>query len=161
MEMTGGDALMKRLKAIDDPHALLRKLQLDTVAEAKRLVPRKTGNLGRSIAPGAFSGRSALVVAAMPYAAFVELGTRPHEIRPRNGRVLAWPASGAGRKLTGSPRKAMYSKAGAARLGGWAFAAVVHHPGTKPKPFLLPGAREALRRNGLRDTTVSLWNGAA
>lgn len=154
----GGDELSKRLHAINDPRAILRRLQLDTAEEAKRLVPRKTGNLGRSIAPGAFSGSSALVRASAAYARYVEEGTRPHDIVPRNGRALRFPASGVSTTLAGRVRTGE-----ARRLGNaaYVFAARVRHPGTKPYPFLVPGAKKAVERGGLRDVVVSLWNGAA
>lgn len=54
------------------------------------------------------------LVNATPYARFIEYGTKAHVIRPRKAKILRW-----------------YSHAS----GGWAFAKVVHHPGTKPRPF--------------------------
>jgi hypothetical protein len=41
------------------------------------------------------------------------------------------------------------------------FARKVNHPGTKPQPFLLPGAKAALARGGFRDIIVKEWNAAA
>lgn len=49
-------------------------------------------------------------------ALIVETGSRPHEIRPHAGGVLAW--RGADGKM--------------------AFAKVVHHPGTRAQPYLRP-----------------------
>lgn len=150
VRLEGQDALIRRLKAIGEPKPLLRAIQLQTVREAKLLVPRKTGNLGRSIVPGDLSASSATVEARARYAAFVELGTRPHTIRPKNKRTLAFPAPG-------SATLAGRTKVGGRRI----FAKVVHHPGTKPKPYLLPGARKALARGGFRDRIVKNWNEAA
>ena len=55
------------------------------------------------------------------YANFVSLGTRPHQIRPRNAQVLAFPGG---------------------QLGGMVFAAVVNHPGTQPNPYLQLAAQD-------------------
>lgn len=54
------------------------------------------------------------IKASMPYASFVENGTRPHLIEPKNGRWLAWE----------QPQ------------GDWHFARRVNHPGTQPHPFM-------------------------
>lgn len=154
----GGDELSKRLHAINDPNRLLRRWQLDTTAEAKRLVPRKTGNLGRSIAPGEFTGSAAFVRARAAYAAYVEKGTRPHVIVPRNARALRFPASGVSTTLGGRVRTGEVARLG---TGAYVFAMKVNHPGTKPKPFLEPGARKAAEKGGLKDVAIQLWNGAA
>lgn len=150
-KVTGQEALLRRLKAIGEPRPLLRALQLQTIREAKLLVPRKTGHLGRSIVAGSVTGNSATVEARTGYAAVVEFGSKPHVIRPKNGKVLAWPAAGnarlSGRARTGSGRRII--------------ARIVHHPGTKPQPYLVPGAKAALTKGGFRDTVVKNWNNAA
>jgi hypothetical protein len=143
----GIDQLLARLDAIGEPQPFLRVWQLKTVEEAQREVHRKTGFLQRNIRPGQITGTHATVVARTPYAATVEKGSRPHIIRPRNAKVLAW---GGPRRLTGRLRK------GAQATN---FARVVHHPGTKPYPYLIPGARKALRF--VKDVVVDLWNRAA
>lgn len=149
-KVTGQEALLRRLKAIGEPRPLLRALQLQTVREAKLLVPRQTGHLRRSIVAGSISGNSATVEARTGYAAFVEFGTKAHTIRPKNKKVLSWPASGSAR-LSGR------TKTGGRRI----IARVVNHPGTKAKPYLVPGAKKALERGGFRDTVVKNWNNAA
>ena len=54
--------------------------------------------------------------AIAPYAGYVEFGTAPHDIRPKN--------SGGALKFT---------------IGGRTiYAKVVHHPGTAPQPFIRP-----------------------
>jgi phage gpG-like protein len=73
--LEGEAALQRRLKAIKEGHSLLREIQLGAVREAKLLVPRKTGNLGRSIVPGSIGRTTAIVEARAAYAAYVELGT--------------------------------------------------------------------------------------
>lgn len=62
-------------------------------------------------------------VAIAAYAAYVESGTSPHEIRPRYRSALRWPA-----------------------LGGFRFARRVHHPGTRARPFMEP-ALDAIADN--------------
>lgn len=152
----GLPALNKRLKAISESRGLLKMIQLDAVGEAKRLVPRKTGFLGRSIRPGSLTDDFAIVKATAPYAAFVEFDTKPHIIKPRNKRVLAWAANGSGRRLSGRARTATRRGAN----GGMRFARVVHHPGTKAQPYLVPGAKAALGRVGVR-RIIESWNRAA
>ena len=65
---------MHRLRALGETQPVLRVLQIDTVAEAKILVPRKTGHLGRSIVPGTLTPTHAQVEARTPYAVYVERG---------------------------------------------------------------------------------------
>lgn len=144
--------LQRRLKAVDavSGRPLLRTIQLDATANAKHLVRRKTGRLGRSIAPGGLTDTYTIVKATAGYAAYVELGTRPHVIRARPGHVLAWPAKGQAR-LSGSARR------GAQMI----FARKVNHPGTKPYPFLVPGAKKAIEDNLGAQVIITTWNRAA
>lgn len=61
----------------------------------------------------------------MVYATYVNDGTRPHVIRPRNAQVLRF------------------------RVGGRiVFARKVDHPGTKPNPFLDRALEEVARSRG-------------
>ena len=150
--MTGGRALKARLKAIGDTSQLLRDLQVETIAEAKRLVPRKTGFLGRSIVPGNVTDTSALIHVNAPYAASVELGSKPHVILPKTASVLAWPSKEGAKRLSGRPKKGTAS-------GDMTFAAKVNHPGTKPQPFVVPAAEKALKKAGV-DGIVKVWNDA-
>lgn len=154
--LDGLPALNRRLEAIKDNRSLLKSIQIEAVREAKRAVPRKTGNLGRSISPGSIAPSFAIVQATAPYAGFVELGTKPHTIRPRTKRALAWAASGSGRRLSGRPT----ASARRGGSGGLRFAKVVKHPGTKAQPFLVPAARIALRSAGLGNF-IERWNRAA
>lgn len=130
--------LQSRLEAIDDLGPLMRDLALTAVSEQKRLAPVKTGNLRRSINLGRVTARSAETIARADYAAYVEYGTRAHEIRPRNRKVLAWKKGG--RTI---------------------FARRVQHPGTRAQPFMVPGAERAVSGVGLKDKIVALWNRAA
>lgn len=151
VSVSGFGDLQRRLDAVKSPQmlkAVMEDLGLAAVREAKLLVPRKTGNLGRSIKVARVSGTSVTVVATAGYAAFVELGTRPHDIRPKNAKVLAW---GGARRLSGALRSGSKPTN---------FATLVHHPGTKPEPFLLPGAKRAVGGVGVA-SIVGAWNRAA
>lgn len=151
-DIDGLGALNKRLDAITDNRRLLGRIGLQAVAYAKELVPRRTGNLGRTIRLGTVSETQASIIAGgeggVGYARDVELGTRPHTIVPRNRKALAW---GGDRRLSGSLRS------GAKATN---FAKRVNHPGTKAKPYLRPGAERAVKETGV-DVIVEAWNQAA
>lgn len=151
--ITGLGALQARIKAVEKGPGIggMRRLGLSTVREAKLLEAphRKTGNLGRTIHIASVGETSVTVIASAAYAAFLELGTRPHEITPKAAKALAW---GGPRRLSGSLRS------GAKPTH---FAKRVHHPGTKPYPYLIPGAKRAVKGAGLRDVVIERWNNAA
>jgi hypothetical protein len=148
--LIGADKLRRRLKALETGRPILKDIQIKAVAEAKARVARKTGHTARTIVPGALGDRFTIVEAAGA-AVFLEGGTKPHVIRPRKAGMLAWPANASGRRLSGRARTAS---------GRMIFARVVHHPGTKPQPFLLPGAIAAVRSVGI-ESIVDAWNDAA
>lgn len=150
-ELKGYAQLQARLHAIGGRGngALMRQLGLQAVREQKLLVRRKTGQTGRTIHIAAVTPTSVTTVAGGA-AVYLEHGTRPHEITPRAARALRFAASPAGRRLSGAPR------VGAAVV----FAKRVHHPGSKPYPFMIPGAKLAIRKTGV-GTIVDTWNKAA
>jgi len=159
-ELIGYTGLNARITAVADPRTrqhVARRWQILTIRGAKIRVPRKTSNLGRTIQPGLLTDENATVVVTADYAAAVELGTKPHIIRPKPGRVgrngrpaaLAW---GGARRLSGSLRSGASPEH---------FASFVNHPGTRPHPFLRPAAVEALHEEGLMDEIIISWNGAA
>ncbi|WP_280329602.1 HK97 gp10 family phage protein [Nocardia wallacei] len=107
----------------------MRRLGQRIEANAKRRVPVRTGALKRSIGHSV-SRRGPvvrlLVFARARHARFIEEGTRPHVIRPRNARALRF------------------------EIGGRVvFAQRVNHPGTAARPFLRDAVREELARNRL------------
>lgn len=156
--VTGATQLEARLRAVQQvgTRGLMQKLVLRSVAEAKLLAPHKTGNLRRTILPGAVTTTMGEVKATANYAGYVEHGTRPHTITPNARKALRWAASGAAVRLTGRPTKA------AQRAGGaYVFAKRVNHPGTKAHPFLLPGAERAIAQGGLSQSIIAAWNEAA
>jgi len=147
--------LSPRLRALGSPEfrrAFLKGLQMAAIREAKHLVPRKTGNLDRSIRTGTLSDDRALILAGgvrdVGYAAYVEFGTRAHVIVPRKAKVLAW---GGDRRLSGTLRKGAKATS---------FAMRVNHPGSRAKPYLVPGAIAAMRKVGV-DPIVKAWNDAS
>lgn len=93
--------------------------------------PWRSGRLAGSLVKEVGDGEASIQALA-PYAAFVVYGTAPHEIRPVNGKVLAFEVGG---KMI--------------------FTALVHHPGTKPNPFLQRAAEDA--RSKAEETFAELW----
>lgn len=99
------------------------------VNRAKVLAPVDTGRLRASIrieARRTLSLRSVYTVGSdVSYAAMVHDGTRPHTIRPKSASVLRF------------------------RVGGrYVYAKVVHHPGTRARPFLDRAVREVAGGKG-------------
>ena len=139
--MTGGRQLKARIKAIGDTSQLLRGIQLETVAEAKRLVPRKTGFLGSHIVLGSVTDTLAIVYVNAPYAAAVEFGSKPHVIVPKQASVLAWPSAAGSRRLSGRARKGT-------QRGDMTFAMKVNHPGNR-------ASRSSCRRPRRRSTRLA------
>lgn len=142
--------LRARLEAIKPNSQLMRSLAVAAIAEQKRLVPRKTGNLGRSIHVGRVTATTAETVASAGYAAAVEFGTKPHPIVPRRKKALRFAPGGSGRRLSGAPRSG----------SGVVFAKRVKHPGTRAQPYMRPGAEKAIESFGA-EAIVKRWNGAA
>lgn len=137
IQWKGIRGLRNRLDAIEDLGPFMRDLALVAVEEQKRRSPVKTGNLRRSINVGRITARSAETIARANYAAYVELGTQPHEIRPRVRRALRWKVQ-----------------------GGYRFATRVQHPGTRAQPFMVPGARAAIQSARIAERIYDLWNRA-
>jgi len=150
----GMTALQKRFAAITDSKKQLGQIAILGVKEAKRLVPRKTGNLARTIRLGSVSETQATILAGgkdgVGYARHVEFGTKGGAIIvPKRKKVLAW---GGDRRLSGSLRT------GAQATN---FAMRVTRGATKAKPYLVPGAKRAVEKAGLADAVIAAWNGAA
>lgn len=149
VSITGTKALQRRLHAIQKNPPVLREIQIRAVREAKLRVARKTGHTARTIAPGDLTPTFAIVQAAGA-APFLEFGTRPHTIVPRSKKVLSWTQ---GKRLSGRNRTGRAA-------GGRVFAKKVRHPGTRPQPFLLPAAVEAVKQVGIQPI-IDAWNDAA
>jgi hypothetical protein len=111
---TGGlefDAVVQKLSG-SLKQKLIERLTDIAFASAFWGAPVKTGYLASTITKSVGQGEG-LVAANAPYAAVVEYGTTPHEIRPVNGGVLAFEVAG---KMIFTP--------------------LVHHPGTRANPFM-------------------------
>ena len=158
IRLDGARQLEARLKAVQQtPQPLMRTIGLTAVREQKLLVARKTGNTGRTIRLERVTNDSATTV-VNGAGAYLEYGTRPHIIRPRNARALRFPGAGVATTKGGRVTAAAARKLG---NGAWAFAKVVHHPGTKAQPFMVPGAQRALESVGLAARIIDAWNRAA
>ena len=96
-------------------------LTIQSAAIKEAPVNKKSGggNLRQNIKTNLLTKTRAEVVSRAPYSIFVEAGTRPHEIRIRNKRVLA------------------------DRRAGEIYGTRVRHPGTRANPFM----RRALERS--------------
>ena len=152
--------LRRRLRAIGKTDEFMNKVALAVVAEAKRQVPRKTGNLGRSITVGSVDKKSATVEVRAKYARWVEEGTgiygpRKQKIVPKSKKALRWTGGGASRvRLSGRSRVV-----GGQALGQAIFAKSVK--GRKATPFLRPAAEKVAKSTGLSVEIVKTWNKAA
>jgi hypothetical protein len=109
----------------------------------------RTGALTKSISGqllnatlGAAMGE---MVAAAPYASFVEEGTPPHDIWPKAGEKTMGPLrrgqSRRDKTDIGTHRVALRWESG----GEYHFARMVHHPGGKPHPFMGPAYQKCER----------------
>jgi len=148
MTVKGIPQLQTRLNRIRPSPELMKGLGLAAIREQKLLVPRRTGNLVRSIGLGSITPTAVVTRATAAYAAFVEFGTRAHDIVPRIKKALRFAPSGSGR-LSGAPRSG----------GPVVFAKRVRHPGTRANPFMERGAQKAVTGSGLKDVVIREWNG--
>ena len=98
----------------------LKGIVIDLETELVRVAPVDKGYLKNSIN---VKLNGTVIEIYMPeYALFVEFGSRPHIIRPKNAKALHWKASGTGPK--------------GGKLQNDVFAKIVQHPGTQPNPFI-------------------------
>lgn len=70
-----------------------------------------------------------------PHASFVEFGTEPHIIRPKNKGALSWIHSGLGGNVETKNGKTI-------RTGDRITVKEVKHPGTQPSPFVRPAVED-------------------
>lgn len=158
--LTGYTQLQARIHAISSPETqavFMKMLGTAAISEQRLLFRRhrKTGITGATIRLVEVTSTTALTTVGGA-GIYVELGTRPHLITPNAAKALAWangPAGGAFRRLSGATRKGVSA-------ANMTFAKSVHHPGTKPSPFMLPGAELAVQKAGL-EPLVGAWNSAA
>jgi len=94
-------------------------------------VPYRTGNLLMSFRFRSKPGEARWSPTAN-YAQFVEFGTRPHVIMPRNRKMLRWNAGSGGRYVTSRSGRQRYQSG----QSSFVFAQKVNHPGTRAQPFM-------------------------
>jgi hypothetical protein len=93
--------------------------------------PVRTGYMASTVYKQ-ISDSEGVVGVAASYARVVVEGSAPHEIRPANGEVLAFMIAG---KMIFTP--------------------IVHHPGTKPNPFMQNAFEQAQSKVDM--TFAELW----
>jgi hypothetical protein len=150
-DIKGLPQLLSRFNAIKPNERLMRDLALSAVREQKIEVPRRSGNLGRSIHIGRVTPNEAQTIASASYALYVHEGTKAHDIRPKNRKALRFPADGGSATLGGRVRSG----------GKVRFAKRVRHPGTKANPFMTRGAKKAIEARGFATHVIERWNRAA
>lgn len=132
-------AVAKLKKAGINVHAavpkLISRLLISGERHMKQTVPVDTGYLRGSIHSD-HRGEHAYILAGAEYAQYVNSGTRPHIIRPRNKKVLAFPPFGARSGYRGGIRTGIFKFGGKSVDVGLVFAKEVHHPGTKGVHFV-------------------------
>jgi hypothetical protein len=94
--------------------------------------PRRTGKLAGTIVKEVGDGEASINALA-PYAMYVVKGTKPHTIRPVNASVLVFQGAS----------------------GRMVFTRLVHHPGTKPNPWMQKAAEYS--RSKAEETFAELW----
>jgi hypothetical protein len=103
------------------------------------------GYLERAAVRGAGGEAVGVLEAGAKHASWVESGTQPHDIYPKQGQGFVGPLpKGQGRrnkKDIGTHRVALRWQAD----GQTHFASMVHHPGGKPYPFMGPAVLKAER----------------
>ncbi len=104
----------------------------ETMSYMRGIVPIRTGFLRESITRRE-THQGFLVYASVPYAKFVDQGTAPHWIFPRNTLVLRW---------FGEFEAPIFAKR-------------VYHPGTKAAHFI-ERTKEAMRQV-LRELYLAIW----
>jgi HK97 gp10 family phage protein len=128
IQIKGLDELVNSANKIGgEMPALLYKVMVDSTTDvmndAKRIGPgsfkNQTGTLRRSIDRRVISSTKGLVFVGEKYGTYVEEGTGPHIIRPKNKKMLAFKING---KMV--------------------FARQVRHPGSRPYPFMKPSFEE-------------------
>lgn len=128
-DLTGLDALVSRFahaEAVVVARAQVAVISNaeDAVRIAQAHVLVRTGALKASIGFDLDAdGLGATIGPTLDYGKWVESGTRPHEIRAKDGGVLAWQGP-----------------------DGPMFARSVHHPGTTAHPYMAPAAEHVLPR---------------
>jgi len=109
-----------------------------------RAFKNQTGHLQQSIGWHPNGNGKATVFTQAEYAQWVEEGTRPHVIKPKDGR-----------KALKIPNGSVTSPVGPQLAGGgYVLRRAVHHPGTSPMPFFYTDNAARLERGKERALSV-------
>jgi len=116
-------------------NAFMYGLGNDIANELAKVAPVATSQLKNNIDANV---NGDIITITMPeHGMFVEFGTPPHIIRPKNGKVLAFPRSGSQRvQHNDGTISGKFTFGGKTIKTDAVFAKVVHHPGTRPNPFI-------------------------
>ena len=115
-----------------DLKGLIRRSTERVAGMAKRNAPSSMGKLRQSIT-AKVKGLTGEVAVNVDHAGAVEFGSKPHEIRPRLKKALAFKPGAGFRFWDESGRVVVKS---------------VKHPGTKAQPFLRPAVESEAKRMG-------------
>ena len=108
--------------------AIARRMQNELMLVA----PVSTGRLKNSIKVK--STTEGIIIAMVDYAKFVEFGTLPHIIKPKSKKALKFEI-GKKARLEGTKKGKDI-----------VFAKEVHHPGTRPNPFIRNTIQNKLKK---------------
>lgn len=125
-----------RINAVASRAALpeVTKITRQILNRARILAPVRTGRLrasGRMDVRITSVGPTGSVTFPVSYARYVHEGTRAHVIRAKNKKVLRFKGAG----------------------GGYVYRRVVHHPGTKGRPFVERAMEEIAPKRGFEVTS--------
>jgi len=115
-----------------DIKRLILRTTYRVAAMARKNAPSSFGKLRQSITPKA-KNMTGEVAVNVDYAGAVEFGSKPHEIRPKRKRALAFKP-GAGFRFWDESGRVVVK--------------VVKHPGTEAQPFLRPAVEQEARNVG-------------
>lgn len=118
----------------------LREAAKVVLEEAKRQAPKESGEMAEGLAISTSSKRGTVMAKIKAkgkhgfLAPFIEFGTKPHFIKVREEDR---PTNRPGRFRRGQPVSMRTLNRNALKIGQ-SFVGAVHHPGTKPRPFMRP-----------------------
>ena len=164
-QIVGIELLQEKLKLLKNIVEAKRTVGLNQAGHlmagyCKVNCPVDTGRLRASIGSpsggGVFNSYPTFIVfgTAVYYALWVEDGTQPHIIKPKNGKFLAWPSGPVASKIkfteTGISRGGSLYMGKSGKLTGskknqqYIFAKSVRHPGYKGSHFMLNGVTQSV-----------------
>ena len=130
-----------KIEGLDRLHEALVRAPEETIAQISKAVQKSAltiqsaaikeapvnkrsggGNLRQNIRTRLLTKTRAEVISQAPYSIYVEAGTRPHEIRIRNKRVLA------------------------DKRAGEIYGTHVHHPGTHANPYMRRAVEKSMAK---------------